>query len=138
MKTFSLNCSAVLAFFVVAGCLAPSAAWAQDGLTGPIVHEEVDEIVIVQTGDNSFARVYFLRDDLVFADRLFSTDMHWSHNGQRFVLSWDDYCHGRIARIVEADRYSFVRMPELPRDESGQSRDWWAMNKNMRDLKRPE
>ncbi len=117
---------------------AAQSAEAQEIPSSPMVYEEVDLILIVQTGENSFARVYFIRDDMVFADRLFSSDMHWSHNGRNFVLTWEDYCHGRISRVVEAKQYSFLRMPELPRDENSRSRDWWAMNKNMRDLKRPE
>jgi hypothetical protein len=103
----------------------------------PLVFESVDEIAVVQVGDSSFARVVFIRDGQAFADRMHSVDMHVSHNGQRFVLQFDDYCHGRVERIIEADRYSFTRLPEVI-DADGQSRDWWAMDKRMTDLKRPD
>ena len=107
----------------------------------PIVTEHVDEIMIVYTGEQYYARLLFIRvpdtpgSSELLATRLHLEEMIWSVNqyGQ-FVLMWRDYwtCH----RVITTDCVTTICVPrDLSQDENqGQ---WWAMGRNMKDLKSP-
>lgn len=103
----------------------------------PLIHEEVDEVVIVYRENQTIARVYFIRDHQILADRLKTTEMYWGVRNDRFFLTWDDYCRGRVVRIIEFDRFSSVIIPADEPYASTNAQPWWGMGRNMRDLKQP-
>lgn len=101
----------------------------------PVVRETVDELIIMRTIGNAYARVYFIRGDSVQATRLLLDNMSWKICEDRFQLIWQDYS---IAdRIVEAKRFSVVVTTSDPL-QAQRSGPWWNMFRNMRDLKHPE
>lgn len=122
----------VLAPALAAVCLL---GWSSAEASEPIVREEVDCLVVVQEGENSFARVYFIRGGKVLTDRLYSAEMHWSQTGDRFVLTFEDYHFGRVLRIVESKRFMTLRVPDRQAVEGGG--EWWDMRKRATDLRAP-
>lgn len=101
----------------------------------PTVRERVDAVVVYRVRDNEYGRVVFIRNDTVLATRLNLDDMVWLVEGDDFVLLWQDYsvCH----RVVRFKSYSSLVMSFDPL-QAGQVGPWWAMNRNMRDLKQPD
>lgn len=100
----------------------------------PLVVEQCDEILVIQTEGCDHHRVVFIRDHAVLATRLMVDDMQWVACGDHFQLIWQDYWTAE--RVVEAKVLSVYQMPEDPTQEH---RDglWWCMFRNMRDLKQP-
>lgn len=125
--------------FIVLAVLAPAVAvkaCCADDL--PLVTEHVDELCVFQVANETFSghpQIVFIRDGQVMAKRLVypSEMIFYTDQEGRFVVQWRDYsiCH----RVVTADHYSYMVLPEDPTHENG---PWWAMQRNMRDLKQPE
>jgi len=111
----------------------PTTAFAQ-GSNLPVIQESVDEIVILQTVDNEYARVVFIRDGSVLATRLLLDDMLWTTDSEKFVLVWQDY--STAERVVEASKFSVVVTATDP-TQADRCGPWWCMFRNMRDLKQP-
>lgn len=67
-------------------------------------------------------------------------DMVWTANAGAFHLAWQDYCwaaHANWAeRIVSTKRLTECWLGDGVEIESERGL-WWAMNRNMRDLKQP-
>lgn len=123
------------AFFVVALCsLIASPALCRGEEALPLIRETVDEIVILRTIGNQYARVIFIREDSVLATRLLLDDMVWTVEGDTFVLMWQDYSIAE--RVVEAKSFSMVTTPFDP-TQADRCGPWWCMFRNMRDLKQP-
>lgn len=113
----------------------------------PLIEEDVDEIIILRTVGNQYARVVFIRNNAVLATRLLLDDMIWNvtnrvivdeKNGPItvpcFQLSWQDYS---IAdRIINAPRFSLIVTEHDP-TQSDRCGPWWCQFRNMRDLKQP-
>lgn len=116
-------------------CQLPTAFAEDHGC--PLVHEEVDEVIIVYREKQTIARVYFIRDQQILADRLKTSEMHWGVRNDRFFLTWDDYCRGRVVRVIEFDYFSTVVIPADYPYASTSAQPWWGMGRNMRDLKQP-
>lgn len=100
-----------------------------------LVEEDVDEIVLVESARESYAKVFFIRDGAVLADRRLSAEMTLSASGHRFYIVWEDTQNGNAARRVGADQLSHF-VVEASRDGQLALPWWWACH-NMRDLKRP-
>ena len=124
----------LLAMAFVLAVLDARQAQANDPTGVPVVHESFDEIWIVQEGEDLFSRVVFLRNNQVIATRLKTEDMQWNHTHGGFTVGWEDYCHGRIYRVCVAAQFATFTVPKIP---PGDQPAWWAMNRNMRDLRRP-
>ncbi|QGJ71980.1 Hypothetical protein PBC10988_36930 [Planctomycetales bacterium 10988] len=102
--------------------------------TLPLIEEQVDEIIIVRTVGNQYARVVFIRDQNVLASRLLLDEMVWTMEDGNFRLMWQDY--STAERVVEAPKFSYLLAQENP--TSNQGAPWWCMERNMRNLKQPE
>lgn len=100
----------------------------------PLVVEQVDEILVIQTIDCDHQRVVFLRGGRVLATRLAVDDMQWVTCGDSVQLIWQDYWTAE--RVVEAKTLSVYQSLSDPTQES-QDGLWWCMFRNMRDLKQP-
>lgn len=99
----------------------------------PLVRERVDEIAVVTIGGQHYRRVWFVRDGRVFAERLLcEEEMLWAVDGERFVLVWEDD-HIALREVSAAHFCTMV----LPCDPLARGGPWWAMWRNMRDLKLP-
>ena len=100
----------------------------------PVVHEEVDEICVIQTQNSDHCRVVFIRGESVLATRLMVDEMLWTTHEDQFRLVWQDYWTAE--RIVDSKKMSVWLVDEDP-TQSGQNGPWWCMFRNMRDLKQP-
>ena len=119
--------------FALCAALSATAAVADDQSL-PLVHEMVDEICIVRTVGNEYARVVFIRGESVLATRLLLDELIWTSNEDKFQLIWQDY--STAERIVEAEKFSVWVLDKDP-TQAGQRGPWWCMWRNMRDLKQP-
>ena len=104
-----------------------------DGL--PLVSERVDAVIVCRTQGNSFARIIFIKNDTILATRLLLDDMLWTCEGEDFVLMWEDYSMAH--RIVTFKTYIHIVGASDPLQDANMG-PWWAMNRNMRDLKQPD
>lgn len=112
--------------------LFASALHAEDEL--PIIEETVDEIIILRTVGNQYARVVFVRDNQVLATRLLVDDMAWNFSGNGFQLEWQDY--SVASRVVNAERFSLI-VTDYDPTQADRSGPWWCQFRNMRDLQQP-
>lgn len=121
-----------LAISLAVLCAFPVAGQADEPL--PLIQETVDEIIILRTVGNQYARVIFIRDDAILATRLLLDDMMWTATGDKFQLMWQDYSIAE--RVVEAKTFSIFVTPHDP-TQADRCGPWWCMFRNMRDLKQP-
>lgn len=125
--------------FLLSAVILLSAGQASSQTPGlPVVEEDVDEIMVVSiTRPDSmvtFERVIFIRDGKAFANRLLVEEMYWSMEGQKFVLTWDDYwsAHRRVSspKLSQWNTdYDWV--------DAMQTGPWWVANRAMTDLRQP-
>jgi len=125
-----MNILRTLFLFVVL-CL-PTSLFAQSPEL-PIVTEEVDEIQILIRPQDERPIVVFILNDQILATRIHIDEMIWTISDGKFLLIWQDYWTAE--RFVTAKKYSIRNVKENPY-EAG-SAAWWAMQRNMRDLKQP-
>lgn len=94
----------------------------------PFIEGEYDALVIVETADATFRRIYFVRAGRVVASRVLDDTMVWSIRGDGFCLTWSDY--------GEYDRAIWFRSLVVTdwECESPDDAPWWAMNRRMTDL----
>jgi len=101
----------------------------------PLIYEEMDAIVVVQTIGCDHSRIVFMRDKQVIATRLMVDDMLWNvTNDGEFQLIWQDYWTAE--RVIKTRKLAVLVMEEDPTQE-GQDGLWWCMFRNMKDLKQP-
>ncbi|MEK6236460.1 MAG: hypothetical protein N2C14_17265 [Planctomycetales bacterium] len=132
MRVFRAARMLLLAWMLM---LAPGAVQADETSEPPaVVRETVEEICVLRVKNRFQAKVVFVRDGKAFAERMYRPEeMLFTARGDRFRLVWLDY--GHVLREVEAERFSALALPEDPLDCPG---PWWAMWRNMRDLKAPD
>lgn len=117
-------------FFALLCC--SSFAWGQEL---PWVEEQVDEMILITVSGESYERVVFVKNGSVLTSRMVSDDMVWSHDAELFQLVWRDQFF--VNRVVRANRLS-VMCCEQDVIQQNRSGPWWAMHRNMRDLKLPD
>ena len=101
-----------------------------------VIEESYDEVIVVDTR-KSYSKVYFLRDGKLHAERIFDDTMNWSAEDGEFILDWNDY--GSCHRVIRFKAYTHLQIPLTEHDEGNHHfLPWWAMGRNMTDLKQPE
>lgn len=112
----------LLAFLVASVCAADEM---------PFVTEDVDEIVILQIGEQTWRRAIFFRHGQVLGTRQVDDSTTWGTDSDGyFRMCWDSWICRREVRCKMMLWSHFDENP-LPY----QSGPWWCQFRNMRDLK---
>jgi hypothetical protein len=122
----------LLTLALLFAAVSPGVVQAEQEL--PTVIETCDEVMVLTAKNGYYPRVLFIKDGQIFASRMLQDDMIWSSQGNKLVLIWEDY--SLCNRVVKFKYYSNVYAEYDPTSGDRQGA-WWAMNRNMRDLKQP-
>jgi hypothetical protein len=100
-----------------------------------VVEETYDEVIVIDR--DGWSSVWFIRDGKKYGERRLEIDMNWTVQDGEFILDWNDY--GHCYRVIRFNTYSHMQVPITRHDDGGrQFLPWWAMGRNMGELKQPE